>query len=140
MAEVLHIVNSANRQTIPNLMLLAMDRNQTVHLPSDSLLIRRDGLEMPIEDAAAPIHDGEGRLRSCDRVQRREREPRNAAADDHSAEHDFLTGLPNRMLLSDRIGQATLAQRKEKKIAIFLRFRWLQNINDSLGHPIGDRL
>ena len=39
MAEVLQIINSANREIIANPMLLAMDRNETMHLPPDSLLI-----------------------------------------------------------------------------------------------------
>jgi diguanylate cyclase (GGDEF)-like protein/PAS domain S-box-containing protein len=58
------------------------------------------------------------------------------------AEHDPLTGLPNRVLLADRFLQASaLAAREGRRLGImFLDMDHFKQINDTLGHGAGDRL
>jgi diguanylate cyclase (GGDEF)-like protein len=58
------------------------------------------------------------------------------------AEHDFLTDLPNRLLLTDRLRQALhSAKRNGTNLALmFVDIDHFKNINDTLGHEIGDQL
>jgi diguanylate cyclase (GGDEF)-like protein/PAS domain S-box-containing protein len=122
---------------------LAILQIRAMHLPPSCILIRRDGMEIPIEDSIAPIHDRQGNAIGAVIVFRDVSVAQAMARQiTHSAEHDFLTGLPNRMLLNDRIGQAIAsAQRRKKQVAVlFLDLDGFKHINDSLGHPIGDKL
>ncbi len=60
----------------------------------------------------------------------------------YMATHDSLTGLPNRMLFSDRLAQALAqAHRRKKKFAVMLLdLDHFKDVNDSLGHSVGDQL
>ncbi|MGB9988326.1 sensor domain-containing protein [Massilia sp. SM-13] len=60
----------------------------------------------------------------------------------HLAEHDFLTDLPNRVLLLDRLSLAlTAARRNNSMLAIlFLDLDGFKHTNDTLGHQVGDLL
>jgi diguanylate cyclase (GGDEF)-like protein/PAS domain S-box-containing protein len=142
-AEMFHIVDAFTRQVIVNPMDAAVEKNQTGHLPLNTILIRRDNQESFIEDSAAPIHNRVGETTGSVIVFRDVSDVQ-AMTDRllHSTQHDALTGLPNRSLLIDRLGQSVaLALRHRAQFAVmFLDLDGFKHINDSLGHQTGDKL
>jgi diguanylate cyclase len=103
--------------------------------------VRADGTTFPIEMALSTWTSDEGRFFTGvirDITERRSVQEKLA----HQALHDPLTGLPNRALVLDRIGQALArSARHDWSVAVlFFDVDRFKVVNDSLGHSVGDAL
>jgi len=141
--DVFRIVDVAHPDHLLDPMAIAMQYNKAVTLSGGCVLIRRDGVESAIEDSAAPIHDRNGRVTGAVMVFHDVTRARALTKHmSHLAHHDYLTDLPNRLLLNDRLTQAiSAAHRQQQQLAVlFVDVDRFKHINDSLGHEIGDQL
>jgi diguanylate cyclase (GGDEF)-like protein/PAS domain S-box-containing protein len=140
---VFRIIDVLDHRRVLDPMTLAIEKNRTFNLPEGSILIRRDGIESPIEDSTAPIHDRRGRVAGGVMVFHDVTQARAMSQKlSHLAQYDYLTDLPNRLLLNDRLTQAiSAAHRQQQQLAVlFVDVDRFKHVNDSLGHPIGDKL
>lgn len=141
--DVFFIVDGVTRRRAISPAQRAIKEGRIVELALGSVLIRSDGSDMAIEDSAAPIHNHLGEMAGAVIVFHDARNSGTVTEKmSHLAQHDSLTGLPNRVLLMERLIHAIgMGNRRRKKIAVlFLDLDHFKQVNDDFGHAAGDEL
>jgi len=139
-ADVFRIINEYSRETVPSPITKVFEQRTIIELANHTLLIAKDGTELPIEDTAAPIFDENGVITGCvlvfrDSSERKERQKRI----EYLSYHDQLTDLYNRRFFEEELRRLDVERNLPLSI-IYSDVNGLKVINDAFGHEYGDQL
>ena len=137
---------SVNRSKINELKLTLRNKDLIDDLSDE--IVQRENIQILLEDSKRGLEEKiEERTKELviinKNLQSEIKEKQQVEVNlEYMAYHDELTGLPNKSLLIDRMEQSIeSANRYEKQLGVlFLDLDRFKNINDSLGHAIGDKL
>jgi diguanylate cyclase (GGDEF)-like protein/PAS domain S-box-containing protein len=143
-AEIFQVVSEGTRQPLDSPILRCLAEGRVVEIEEPSVLVNRRGQEISIQDSAAPIRDRSGRLIGVVMVFHDVSEERRLQrALSYQATHDSLTGLINRREFEQRLNDLLQSAREDpaaSHILMYLDLDQFKVVNDTCGHPAGDRL
>lgn len=137
---ILKIVNEHTKKTSLNPAEEVLRTGEVIEIEEQTLLLSKDGKEIPIQDSASPIKDKTGHVTGVvlvfrDITEKREKEKQI----EYLSFNDYLTGLYNRRYMEDSIRRLD-APRSLPFALIRLDVNGLKLTNDAFGHEMGDRL
>ncbi len=141
LSTVCSMMDEATRQPIPDPVARVLRDDATVRVTSNVVLLRRDGVEIAIDQSAAPIRDRAGGITGVVLVLHDVRREREFATQlSYQASHDTLTGLVNRREFENRLDRALASAREQGRhhAMMYLDLDQFKVVNDTCGHSAGD--
>jgi diguanylate cyclase (GGDEF)-like protein/PAS domain S-box-containing protein len=142
--ELMTIINQHTRTPVDHPVMRCLKEGRVITLEDNSVLINHDGVEIPIQDSAAPIRDRMRNMIGAVMVFHDiSKESRLFRQLSYQASHDALTGLINRAEFENRL-VAALAGAKQNPshthALLYIDLDQFKVINDTFGHTAGDEL
>jgi diguanylate cyclase (GGDEF)-like protein/PAS domain S-box-containing protein len=141
--DIYQVLHEATRKPVAHPAMLAGLDGPVMGLARNSLLVARDGREFAVEDSVAPIRSHDNRITGKVLVFRDVTHSRDfARLLSWQANHDALTGLPNRRGFETELNRLLDTARGERKqhALLYLDLDQFKLVNDSCGHAAGDEL
>jgi len=141
--EVFKFKNEINKKLVDNPVYKCLRENVSLDFPKGVILSRSDGVDVCLENSAAPIKEKGQNVVGAVLVIRDVTESRKLTERiSYQAQHDSLTGLINRMEFEHRLDKALVAARNNNTshILLYVDLDQFKVVNDTCGHVAGDEL